>query len=337
MESEDWAGLKALTDAELESRVRGLAAAERTATADLLAHLAEMETRDVHLRAGYASLYIYCRDALRLSEGCAKTFVEVARAARRFPIILDLLVEGAVNTTTVRLLAPHLTPENHRGVLESARGKRKLQVEEIAARLSPVPDVPDLVCRLSATATLLGPGGRGTPQATRSPAVVPVAPSRYRVQLTLGEHVFEKLRLARDMLRHAVPSGDEAEVVDRALTALLAELARKRFAATPGPRASAGTAEGSRHVPADVKRAVWLRDLGRCAFVGESGLRCGERGFVEFHHVTPFAVGGPATAGNIQLRCRRHNTYEARAYFGPLGRAPVAAAVAGPDGPSRTG
>src|SRR5439155_26446720 len=32
--------------------------------------------------------------------------IEVARAARRFPVILDLLAEGSVNLTAVRLLAP---------------------------------------------------------------------------------------------------------------------------------------------------------------------------------------------------------------------------------------
>jgi hypothetical protein len=64
-----------------------------------------------------------------------------------------------------------------------------------------------------------------------------------------------------------------------------------------------------------VKRKVWLRDLGRCAFVGTGGRRCGERAFVEFHHVRPYAVGGEASVENIQLRCRRHNAHEAREFF----------------------
>jgi hypothetical protein len=63
-----------------------------------------------------------------------------------------------------------------------------------------------------------------------------------------------------------------------------------------------------------------MRDLGRCAFVGTAGKRCDERGFLEFHHVTPFALGGEASFDNIQLRCRRHNAYEARLYFGDDGR-----------------
>jgi hypothetical protein len=57
-----------------------------------------------------------------------------ARAARRFPVILDLLSRGKLNLTTIRLLAPHLTPDNYQGVLESARGKPKVEVEEIVAR-----------------------------------------------------------------------------------------------------------------------------------------------------------------------------------------------------------
>jgi hypothetical protein len=147
---------------------------------------------------------------------------------------------------------------------------------------------------------------------------MPLSPDRYKLQVTIGANTLEKLRLAKDMLRHAIPWGDEAALLDRALTALLTELARKKFAATENPRPSSGKTPGSRHIPAEVKRAVWLRDLGRCAFVAKDGRRCSERAFVEFHHLRPFAVGGEATAENIQLRCRRHNDYEARVFFGRM-------------------
>jgi hypothetical protein len=60
---------------------------------------------------------------------------------------------------------------------------------------------------------------------------------------------------------------------------------------------------------------VWARDEGRCAFVGDKG-RCTETGFLEFHHLEPFARGGPTTAENLALRCRRHNTYEETLSFG---------------------
>jgi hypothetical protein len=132
------------------------------------------------------------------------------------------------------------------------------------------------------------------------------------------------------MLRHAVPSGDTAEVMKRALKTLVEKLTRKKFATTDAPRESRRDAAHSRHVPARVKRAVWIRDGGRCAFVAHSGRRCDERAFVEFHHVESYAKGGKATPENIQLRCRAHNAYEADLEFGPR-----TATRSGPSGPPR--
>ncbi len=45
-----------------------------------------------------------------------------------------------------------------------------------------------------------------------------------------------------------------------------------------------------------------------------------ERAFLEFHHIRPYALGGPTSAENISLRCRRHNQYEAELVFGPRTR-----------------
>lgn len=357
--------LRRLSDAELLARIRQIAARERGEVVLFVAHLAELDTRDVHLRAGHGSLFAYCRDVLALSEQEAYNRVAVARAARRFPVVLQMLEAGALNLTTARLLAPRLTPENHRAALESARGKSKLQVEELAARLWPRPDVPSFVRKLpvptrpavppldqpaslgegpatrAGVSSILVPPSRptGPPSALPTPTlstsvafpvpsptwipsrrsadVTPLAPDRYKVQVTISGETLEKLRRAKDLLRHAIPSGDEAAILDRALTALLAALAQRKLAATAKPRPAGGTAPGSRHIPAEVKRAVWGRDLGRCAFVAMSGRRCPERAFLEFHHVRPYAAGGEATVTNIQLRCRSHNGYEARAYFGP--------------------
>jgi hypothetical protein len=306
--------LRQLPDEDLVARTKRLAARERDATALLVAHLAELDTRDLHFRAGYSSLFAYCRDALSLSEPDAYNAVEAARAARRFPAILGRLGSGSLNLTTVRLLGPHLTAENHRAVLDSAHAKTRSEVEQIVAGISPRPDVAPSLRKLPAPTRVETVRVSGLPPHPR-PVVEPLSPDRYRLQVTIVGETLEKLRLARDMLRHAIPSGDDAAILDRALSALLLDLAKAKFAATDTPRASRATVAASRHIPAEVKRAVWLRDLGCCAFVGTGGRRCGERAFVEFHHVRPFAVGGEASVENIQLRCRRHNDYEAREFF----------------------
>ena len=153
------------------------------------------------------------------------------------------------------------------------------------------------------------------PLAKRSAIVAPLAPERYKVQFTVSRETFEKLCRAQDLLRHVIPNGDPAAVFDRALTVLLADLERAKLAMTRRPSGSRPLRPRSRHIPAAVRRAVWTRDGGRCAFVGRNG-RCTENGFLEFHHVAPDSVGGLAVLDNIQLRCRAHNQYEAELFFG---------------------
>jgi hypothetical protein len=153
--------------------------------------------------------------------------------------------------------------------------------------------------------------------------VKPLATDRYEIRFTASAATRDKLKVAQDLLRHAIPTGDVAAIFDRALAALIEAHSRTKMAVVSKP-AKARTVnigareavERSRHVAAEVRRAVWVRDRGRCAFLGTNGHRCGERGFLEYHHVVPYAVGGPGTIANVQLRCRAHNGYEADVFFG---------------------
>src|SRR5438093_12511398 len=130
-----------LTDNQLLVHVKALAACGREAPARLIAPLAELDARRLYLGEGYSSLFTYCTRCLRLSEHAAYGRIEAARAARRFPIILEHLADGSINLTTVCLLARHLTPENHEHVLEAARHRSKREVERQLAALQPLPDV----------------------------------------------------------------------------------------------------------------------------------------------------------------------------------------------------
>src|SRR5215471_11234941 len=112
-----------LSDHDLLTRLTLLASREREAVAELIARLAALDARpSLYLAHGYGSLHAYCTQALRLSEDAASTRIEVARACRRFPLILERLASGDVTLTAVRLLGRHLTPENHEAVLRQARG-----------------------------------------------------------------------------------------------------------------------------------------------------------------------------------------------------------------------
>ncbi len=324
-----------LSDAELTAETKRLAAAEREATVALIAHLAELDRRRLYLAAGYSSLFTYCTRVLHLSEHAAYRRIEAARLARRLPVVLEHLAMGRVTLTTLGLLAPHLSPGSHADLLDQARHKSRREVEALIASLRPQPSVPDQIRKLPARPEPAPPASHTPPTAStptphlppalplstpppppppRPAIIAPLAPERYKIQLTVDADTVQKLRGVQALLRHQIPDGDLAKILDRALTSLLRDLSRQKFAATDRPRPTqappADPRRDSRHIPAEVRRAVWQRDGGRCGFIGEGG-RCAEGSFLEFHHVVPHASGGPSTVDNIQLRCRAHNAYEA--------------------------
>ncbi len=55
-------------------------------------------------------------------------------------------------------------------------------------------------------------------------------------------------------------------------------------------------------IPTEVRREVWRRDQGKCAWPG-----CGSRENLEYDHIIPVSKGGSNTARNIQLLCEKHN------------------------------
>jgi len=283
--------LKRLPDAQVVATVKTLADNERTAIADLITGLAVMEHRRLYLGQGASSLYSYCVEALRLSPDAAYNREQAARAALQYPVILDDLRTGALSMTAVRVLSPVLTPENHADVLEAARFRTVRDVEHMVAGLAS------------------GAGGERISRVTR------LGPDRYLFQFTGNQTIRDKVREAQALLRHAVPGGELAPIFERALDALITNIARARFAAVARPRAGRRLRPGSRAIPAAVRRAVRARDRDQCAFVGAEG-RCAERGFLQFHHLITYADGGQATVENIELRCAAHNRYEAEKWFG---------------------
>ena len=136
----------ALSDRDLLARLPVLARRERSATAELVAHLAALRLRpSLYAAQGYGSLFAYCRHALRLSEDAASNRIHAARACLKYPVILDGLTSGELSLSAVRMLRPHLTTENHEHVLGRARNGRRADIERLVAELAPLPDVPSSV------------------------------------------------------------------------------------------------------------------------------------------------------------------------------------------------
>jgi hypothetical protein len=143
--------LQAMSDPDLLIEVDRLAGAERLATAALIAALGEFDARRLYLAQGCSSLFTYCTQVLHLSEHAAYGRIEAARAARKWPVLLEMLAAGSLHLTATTLLSRHLTDENHRDVLFAARHKSKREIEELVARLHPQPPVASFVRKLPVT------------------------------------------------------------------------------------------------------------------------------------------------------------------------------------------
>ena len=255
--------------------------------AELIAHLAEVDERRLYTPSGgvmhplprRTSLWDFCLLDLGFSENVAASRIAVARESRQFPRMLEMLRQGRIHLSGLRMLCGHLTTEGSEELLAEAAGKTKRQIEELLARRYPKPAVPDRIRKLPATPPAAmpeaapqlpfaadGSSGPPTPR-TSAPAravVAPLSAEAYRVQFTASPELRDKIRQAQELLRHQLPSGDLAPILERALTLLIAQVKKERFGVGRKPR-SGETRQGparSRRVPTAIRRAVYTPSGG---------------------------------------------------------------------------
>src|SRR3954465_969588 len=103
--------LDEVSDDELVTGLRGLIGRSAWTEARLVAHLAELETRRLHLVSS-RSLFAYCQERLGLSQNEAYYRIIAARMGRKFPIVFELLEQRKVHLTALALIRDYITAEN---------------------------------------------------------------------------------------------------------------------------------------------------------------------------------------------------------------------------------
>ena len=233
--------LSHLSDSTLLGDLAALVARDRVTTAALLAHLAEVDERKLYLPAAYPSLYAYCVGELRMSEDTAYKRIRAARMARECPAIFTALADGRLNLSSVLLLAPYLTLDTADGLLAAAARRTNAEIELFLAGRFPRTDVPTRVEAMAATTCTdqlaVRPVDPSAPGRTESPVlhskVAPLSAERFALQVTIDQGTHDKLRYAQALLGHAVPAGDVAAVLDRALDRLIEALERRKDEESP--------------------------------------------------------------------------------------------------------
>ena len=247
-------------------------------------------------------------ELLTAAEGKSRDDLELLIAARFPQADLPTVVQLTSRIAGGDELAPGPISNNPMtSVVESAAGSSSLANGAVDGPASERPSAGDQDLSLQPPLPSI--------PAPQHPRVAPLSPGRFALQLTVSQETHDKLRRAQALLGHAVPSGDIAEVLDRALDALIANLEKRKFGATEKPRV-ARPSSSPRHIPARIRRAVSERDKGRCTYVSHDGHRCEARTRLEYDHAVPLARGGKTCVSNLRLRCGAHNQLEAERVFG---------------------
>jgi len=215
-------------DSELLAALSELIRRGNQITGEMLAHLAEVEDRMLHLELGFASLHAYCVEALGMSEGAAGRRVASARVCRRFPQAFELVARGQLHLSALCALAPHLKPANAAELFESCVGRSRRQVDELLAARFPRADVKEQIRRLPIEALSAG---------------------RFGVHFTADTELRDMIERAKELASHrvqrarrvqaATDSGELSSLMKLVFAEFVAREEKRRFATCTPSRESA--------------------------------------------------------------------------------------------------
>jgi hypothetical protein len=287
---------------------------------------------------------------LHLREGSAGRRIGAMRVLRRFPRLAEALGDGRLCLTTLALLGQVLTDENAEEVVARAAFRTRAEVDHLVASLAPRSAPREGIRQLPAPAAAKGPavaggvrglmaGSSGTPggagrveargavQGTgteeASPAIRParqemraVSQERWSLRVTVDRALKDDLETLSMLLSHKVPKGNLAGVLHEAIRCGIEKHGKRKGAVRPARKVTPRATKDPAAIPAELRRQVWERDQGRCAWVGPDEKRCNSRWQVEVDHLDPAARGGRARLDRLRLACRLHNFLYAEEVYG---------------------
>src|SRR5262249_48620973 len=107
------------------------------AEAELLDILQKIDKERTYRQLGYTSLFLYAVGALKLPEGTAYNFINVARKAREVPALKAAIAASDLSVGKARRIVSVLTLENQDEWIEKAKNLSQRSLEKEVARVNP--------------------------------------------------------------------------------------------------------------------------------------------------------------------------------------------------------
>ena len=89
-----------IADEKLLADLAALVSSDRQTTAMFIAHIAEVDARELFKPAACSSMHAYCTRVLHLSADAAFTRIRAARVGREFPQIFEAIADGRLFVRT---------------------------------------------------------------------------------------------------------------------------------------------------------------------------------------------------------------------------------------------
>ncbi len=329
--------LKHLSSERLIIELKTLVATERRVGVAILHHLREVEERRLYLSQYQCpSLFAFAVRVLGYSSDAAWRRITAMRALKELPSLQEKIESGALSLTVVARATQFFKEEGAQrkevglqsmsapeklAVFASLEGKSTRQAEAVFSAQSSKPiAIKTLKVELHAEdyanleklQGLLSHRDQGRAGTLAGVLAVLIEEGLEKHDPVRIEARSERRRLASLL---GPPQAVNTAAVQKAVSP--APSARHLYECPTEGRDSFtipnsdGASPSSRHIPAIIKRRVWLRDRGTCTQPG-----CGATKFLHYDHVQPFFMGGGHSAQNLRLLCSVHHSVVTRDVFG---------------------
>jgi hypothetical protein len=328
--------LKSVSNSALLQDIKNLVSEERRNTLTILWHLREIESRRLFAELGYASLFDYAVRDLSYSESAAYRRISAMRALKETPSLEASIESGKISISTVSQVQSFLraeklkrgksyTPTEKAELFSSMQGKSARVVEAKLAELAPgtLPRERERALSENQTEIKFVAGAELMHKLARIRSLhshrLKLAESYAELFEFLADEVLKKMEPVTRAKQSVATS--EVKVHSQGQAQQVRNVQTK--ASGSGVRAVRDVGlrgQRSRYVPIQLRRAVWNRTSGKCAYVNaESDVRCHSTHKLQLEHIEPFGKGGSShDPANLTLLCAVHQQWRAIEAYGVM-------------------
>jgi len=259
----------------LHSQALSFSEALRSNEKSLIGLLMPIEKTRGYLDLGYSSLFTYCVGALKLSESQSYSFIAIARKSEQVPELNLAVQNDDISVSNARRIVSVIEPSNKGEWLKKAAELSQRQLEREVVRENPEKMIRE--------------------------RVRPVAENLSELRMGISPEVEAKLKRAREI-------AGKGDLLDEVLSFYLKH--KDPLEKAKRKRLCPGTVKKvviTRAIPKRVEHAVNLRDERRCQFRARDGKVCGEKAWVQLHHIRPWGRGGGHSTQNLTTLCTAHH------------------------------